>query len=58
VLGKEYFSLEDDVIQFQKYSCEESAVEKNYFCEKNIFQKEFEQEVSTQGAASLDPTRD
>jgi len=55
---KEYFSLEDDVIQFQKYGCEESAVEKNSFCEKSIFQKEFEQEVSSQGTASLNPTRD
>ena len=58
MLGTEYFSLEDDVIQFQQYGCEESAVEKNSFCEKSIFQKEFEQEVSSQGAASLDPTRD
>jgi len=58
VLGKEYFSSEDDVIQFQKYGCKESAVEKIPFCEKNIFQKEFEQEVSSQGTASLDPTGD
>ena len=58
MLGKEDFSLEDDVIQFQKYGCEESAVEKTSFCEKSISQKEFEQEVSSQGTASLDPTRD
>ena len=58
MLGKQYSSLEDDVIQFQKYGCEESAVEKNSFCEKSIFQKEFEQEVSSQGTASLNPTRD
>ena len=50
--------MEDDVIQFQKYGCEESAVEKIPFCEKSIFQKEFEQEVSSQGSASLDPTDD